>query len=69
MPRNIDWLKRRIEQTQEKMKMIEGCMRVMSPPVYMWEAIDIMHDEKRYERLGNRLSRYQTKFWELQNAS
>ena len=64
-----DKLKRKIERTKEKLKSIEGVIRVLSPPVYVWEGEDVMHAEKQYERLNNRLNRYQTKLLRLQYAS
>ena len=64
-----DKIKRKIERTKEKLKSIEGVIHVLSPPVYVWETEDVIRAEKQYERINNRLTRYQTKLLRLQYAN
>jgi predicted RND superfamily exporter protein len=64
-----DRLKRKIERTEEKLKSMEGVIRVLSPPVYVFETEDVMRAERQYERLTRRLDSYRNKFLTLQNAS
>ena len=62
-------LKNKIERTKESMKTIERIVGMLNPPVFGEDVIDSMHAEKQYERLNNRLNRYQTKLLRLQYAS
>jgi len=62
----VDKIKRKIERIKEKMKGVEGVIRVLTPPVYIWELGDYMRAEKQYYRLMNRLNFYQTKSLVLQ---
>lgn len=64
-----DRLKRKIERTKESMKNIERIIGMLNPPVFCEEATDIMRAERQYERLNNRLNRYQTKLLRLQYAN